>query len=88
MGINSKGAPFAQAVDQLRDPGARPRPLAEPFKAGVVNIDDTDRRIGPDPRRTALEFIEGYQPHALDRRRVHNPDDDRQGEQRQRQQTP
>ncbi len=59
-----------QFGDEIRDPGARPRPLPELFQALVVDVDDGDR-----PRRLlagidALESVKGPDANFLDRRRI------------------
>ena len=48
----------AQLVDQLGQPGARPRPLAEAGQALVVDIHDTYRRLGIGARFPALILVE------------------------------
>ena len=54
------GALLGQLVDQTRDDGTRPRPLAELGQGGLVYVDDADRRGGMvGPRLEALEVVEG-----------------------------
>ncbi len=56
--------------DHVRDPRARPRPLAELGEAPVVDVDDGDRPHRLVTGIDQLEQVEGAQPQFLDRRRI------------------
>ena len=61
------GAEPGQFIDQIRDPGPRPWPLAELLQALVVDINDDDRPCRFVVRVEPLEGIEGPNPKLLDR---------------------
>ncbi len=59
-----------QFGDEIRDPGARPRPLPELFQALVVDVDDGDRPCGLLAGIDALESVKGPDADFLDRGRI------------------
>ena len=67
-------ARFAQFVDELGHDPARPRPLADPFQAAVVDVDDADRHVaGGLAWRRPLVGIEREQRKPLEHARDHQP---------------
>ena len=79
------GAHLGQPVDDARDQGARPRPLAELLERGVVDVEDAHRRLGrvERARLEALEAVEHQVAQLHHRRRILRPH-----EQRERQDDP
>ncbi len=60
----------SQAVDEIGDARARPRPLADRPQALLVDIDDDDRPLRRIARMQHLEQIEDANPKLLDRQRI------------------
>ena len=74
------------SVDEVGDPGARPRPLPELLQALLVDVDDGDRPCGLLAGLDELEGVEGPDPDFLDRSRIgdakrREPDQEREADQ-------
>ena len=59
-----------QFGDEVRNPGARPRPLPELFQALVVDVDDGDRPRSLLAGIDALESVKGPDTNFFDRSRI------------------
>jgi hypothetical protein len=60
------GAEILQRPHEIGERVARPRPLADPRQAGIVDVDDHDR-LRRLPGRQPLQRVEGEQPRAFER---------------------
>ena len=75
IGGDDGRAHFVEPVDELREQGARPRPLPKALQAVVVDIDDANRCRLVLPRPEPDVLVEDVQPELREHRRLCEPAD-------------